>query len=1470
MLLSRKKKKVLTKTLSVILATTVLVTAFPVNISASDSDGNTGNHFKTVPAGDPYEGLPLFDGNPDHVDQYLDAYMDYIGIDGMLRYAMDQRGDYQLRNSATYSSSYADTTKRGKTVSWDNPNAGKRMPGAAQFTDAVQGISTDFPSQVGMGQTWNKELIYELGTVMGNEKLNTIQYNTSSGSGAATNHYLSTVNIMDSAALTDIRTNPLSGRIDEGFAEDPYLAGVLASTSAQGISGNTLPESEDFWQKAFVDTKHFSNYAAQWWRREGSNYSSARGLAEYQARSTYKGFSEGAFSAMMTSYGRTNGVPNAISPMINYVQNISKYPIYTLNDNGAENRFEVAGAFGNGYERKYAPYRVDQMIWQMLAGASGGHQQNTSYPGINDNHIALIEAVQSGKYGIKAEDFEEIAKAQVLVLVRNGVLNERDENNLPKNYPFSSKLWQNTGASSPGQTYNYKNQDSQDTALKSAQESIVLLKNSGNVLPLSKDANFIVAGGLADNRYKTTYSGSTPAEKGMGLSPLGGIASAIGKNVSELDYVSAGKKIAIKANNGKYLSINSSGNVTATSESFKSDSTAQFEVFSWGQADSASLRVVNNEVTAQNGKWLNNGTNVTTANSGNFEVSKMTSGFASAAGPVGVVRREYNNDGRVRYVSNAFSTSFFPSFETLYYGSGRYMSLTNPTTGALGQTAELGSNRSAASFADSAEMFRTEDTLFTEETIKQAGEEVSQNYEYAIVVVGASARHSAGEGSDRIDLDLGREQYELVKNVSAKFPGKTVVVLKSSAPVLMEEIQSNPDVAAILYQPYAGQYDGLSLGQAIFGDYAPTGRMTHTWYADMSALPAATKDMVAEGVERNVASTGNRVMTIQDMDPAFKIDLTNSDPIDTKLTYMYTDAKVTYPFGYGLGYSDFKYSNLQVPGNIQVEKGVFHVTVDITNIGSMETSEVVQLYASALDSPYGNYAPKQQLISFEKITLAPGEKKEVVLEVDPQDLAVWNTNKSKLSVLSGNYSLSAGKSSVDAQLTAKVNVVGETLGTLDASSQPIDVFANSFASSDVTYREKSRQGTMDALKSNNVTEGYYAVMAQEEGAWSAIKNVNLTGAKQFNLSAAAQKEGGEIEIRMDSHDGPLLAVASVPVTESVNYQLSDSDVGVTELGYVNVNADLLDEVSGVKDLYLVFKALDLRVSTLSVDSEPSNGTEASALLSGPSQIKAGSTLNVKYGLANLKDHQVLAEDITISYDAEELDFVSIQSLDESKYLIVGKDPEQAKETKGEIRFLAVRFAEAQSDPNGEIVNLEFKTKKKTQSGIANVMISKAIIAGEEGKETEIEGASYSVQIDVIDRSTLANLISESEAVYSAAVEGTKIGQYPVGSKQALRNAINEAQATYDNLNATEEELQQAVVSLNASLQAFKDSVITSTGGDNNGDDQVTVGDLAIVAKFYGVNASDDLWNTARAYDYNKDGRIDIEDLVWLALKIIKK
>lgn len=1116
-----------------------------------------------------YAGLPLFDADPEHLDTYLDVYMDYIGLDGMVRIALEKRNDYTLTNTYTFSSDYGDANLAGKTITWENDNTGKVIPGSPQFSspEAVQGYSTNFPAQIGVGQTWNKNLVAQEGNVVGTEKLY--------GSGSLSNEgsYLSDANQMVSTALTDVRANPLSGRIDEGYAEDPYLAAVMSDTMAAGVTGHDQEESDNgFWQMAFVDTKHFSNYLAQWQRNYGSFFNSARGLLEYVTRSTYKGFSNDNFGCFMTSYGTTNYVPNGMSPLINYVKQMSSYPISTINDNGAETAPQTR--LGNDYMDSYWTLRVEQIVGQALANASAGYQQRTEDSECDDLY-ATVYAIQNGKLGVTEADFVEQAKGAIINQIRGGILNERDENGMPKDYPFADIVTGDT-------VYDYTNEDHQAVSLAAAQESAVLLKNNG-VLPLDDDADVVVTGQLADALFTTTYAGTTYAGENMGLTPLGGIMAATDKDETALHYVTGTEQIKLQVN-GAYLKVDSKGNLGTQVDG----DVAIFNLYAWGQDDSISLQ----ETTT--GKWLTYTTGDDTTLEGvSLEEDAMHLGAGKTEDSEvvtsvmpGNMRREYVDDTNTsfRLLANTFTGGFFNDFEDSYYTEAVYL--------CVDEDGEL-SYKDPAGSADNIESVRTPDTVFTAEVVNTVAQDVYTDGDAAIVVIGVSPTFSAGEGTDRVDLDLGAEQYALCDAVAEKYPGKTVVVVKVSSPVNLQPLEDNENIGAILYQPYAGEYEGLALGRLLFGDVEPTGRLVNTWYNTTDVLPAIDQSVIHNGW----AKEG---ITLEDLDPARDVLMTNGDPYDTGLTYMYLDNNdaVTYEFGYGLTYGDVEYRSISAPDSVSADEP-FTVTVEVANLGQDKTTEVVELYIAANDSPYGDAAPKKQLVAFEKVSVPAASSTEVELTVDPKDFAVYSGADQDLTVLSGEYTLMAGRSSEDIQQTANVTVDGSALGVVDARERT-DVFASAFAANDVYYREYSRQSTIDSLKADSVTDGYYTVVSKEAGSWVAVANVNLNELKSLSMEVAAKDASGNIEVHLGSPDGQLLATVAVPVTQPNTYVLADSDAGdftgtsITELSFQTVTAELGD-VSGLgnETLYFVFQAPELRLASFSAETGDPIGGVAS-------------------------------------------------------------------------------------------------------------------------------------------------------------------------------------------------------------------------------------------------------------------------------------
>nr|WP_263327661.1 glycoside hydrolase family 3 C-terminal domain-containing protein [Neobacillus sp. Marseille-Q6967] len=1131
------------KALSVVLVTTL--TAGMVGFSDPTKSAEQNITFNKQ-SGGVFDGMPLFDGVPEHLDEFVDAYFDYTGLEGPAVYATGSRNHYTLQ--------------RG-------PNAGKVIPGALSAADNVQGISTDFPALVGMGQTWNKDLLTDIGKVMGSEKISTLKVkqgesNIHGGTNASTTVAFTVV--------SDMRINPLSGRFDEGFSEDAHMAAAMIDNMAAGLSGTDQEKSDDgFWMRAPVGTKHFSVYNAQWFRQTASNSAGARSIYEYQTRSPLKALSSGSVAGVMTSFGRTNGIPNILSPYQIHANNYSKYGVYSSPDFNGDQLVFQANMQGNGYDTQYATDRTNATILMILAKANAGRPGPNVQNALNDV-AAVVDAVEEGRYGVTKEDLIEAARPHVNQMVRVGIFNEVDENGIPKNYPFAQEA-----KDVRAELATFNEPEHQKVALQAAQESIVLLKNDGT-LPLEKNKKAAVSGVYADSRFKTTYSvGTTPKIENSGTSPLSAIIKANGAN--NVSYDPAVKVVALNSKlNGQTVTadvnapdVAKGSQLVTTSEPLDLNNPSHlFEVYNWGQ-EGYSLR------SLKNGNWVKSpntanaaveNTNTTALNLTNndWDLAQMV-GQTSAIPPT--IRMETNEDQSISLISSGFRTGFSGDFTNWYYSNGRF--ITTSSDGKLKASATtLGNAENAAK--------RNDDVKFEQTVVKEVGSEAVKRAEtddYAVVFVGAIPRHSAGEGNDRSDLNMSNADYELVEKVSSAFAAKgkkTVVVVKSSFPVGMEKIQNNPNVSAIVYQPYGGQYDSLALSQVLYGDYAPTGRLSSTWYADMSALPEINKYVIPEG---------NTTVTLDGVDPRFTVDMTNADPIESKLTYMYTDAEVTYPFGYGLSYSNFEYSDFNAPKSAN-ENGPIQVTVKVKNNGAVNTSEVVQLYAKNKKSAYGDYAPQKQLVSFEKVSLAAGETKTVTLTVDPNDLAIWDVNAADFLVEEGNYALMVGASSDDIRGEKEIAIAGDSLAALP-TNKAFNVFDHAFASNEVVYHEVSKARTAENLKDEKVVGGYHAVRSKQDGSWVALPKVVLTGSNKVTASVASDVAGGKITLHAGSLDSKPFAEINVPTTSKKTYTIENVGVTVNELGYTDVTVELgKNAPKGQQTIYVKFHAPDLRIDSL--------------------------------------------------------------------------------------------------------------------------------------------------------------------------------------------------------------------------------------------------------------------------------------------------
>ncbi len=1170
----RKRGSFWKKAIACLLASAVAIgTAIPMNgswtvFAAEEGQDAQRVTFAPAPAGHVYEGMPLFDGDPGHYESYLDAVIDYIGLEGAARFAFDTRGDYVLT---------------------EGKNAGKKIPGSLTFTDCVQGVSTDFPAIIGLGQSWNKELVKAVGNVLGNERVNKVDYSN-----------LSNINVMACTATSDLRINPLSGRFDEGFAEDPYLAATMVDEMATGVSGIQESGANGFWQKAVVTTKHFTTYNAQMLRTSASNNASARALLEYQPQSALKGFESGAVSGFMSSYGRTNGLPNIISPLINFAKSRAPYGVFSVTDNGS---VSSQSTYGNGFDSSYVPVIDDSeysgqgysAVGSLMAMANSSGASTTRNG--DRSFWTLVNQVRAGTYGVTEEDVENVARDQIGQLVRCGVLNA-DMNQ----YPFYGQ------SAGQGVTDDYNNANNQAVALQAAQESVVMLKNENHVLPLDKNDSVYVSGPMSVTRFKTTYAVSqSPQIENALYSTAAGIQAIGGKD--HVSYSVDGQVVNIKTSGGKYIALAEDG-VSLVAVDDK-EAAAKFEKYSWGQQGYTYKCV-------DNGKWMRGvvtgggwfgGGEVTAVEASGEETLEQISNSLEATYVTTTMpyrfRVESNEDGTLSYVLESYSESFMGTAPIQgYYQNGRYVKVGED--GKVSFTEKLTNKDTAAAL-------RTAEARFTEEVVADYGADTAaSDSDYAVVVVGAPTRHSSGEGCDRTDLHLGDGQYAQVANVAAAYPGKTIVVVQTNYPEIIQEFKDNPNVAAILVQPYAGQYGGYALGQILYGDAAPTGKLTATWYNTNDVLPAINGYSIPEGTN----------LTLNDLDPRFTTDMTNADPAQTRLTYLYANPEnVTYAFGAGLTYSEFAYSNLRMPSSISGDQESFEVSVDVQNTGSRDASEVVQLYMANANSAYGVYAPQTKLVSFEKVAIPAGQSKTVTLKVDMDDFALWNTNTSSYIVEAGTYQVNVGSSSADIRQSGSLAVTGESIGALDASSAPVNVFDSSYASSEVVYREVSKAHTAEALAkasrdsmenaAHNVAGGYYAVMGKQDGAWAAMKSVDLENVVSIKARVASRNEHSSIEVRADGAEGALLGTLDFHITPVNSYNAPETgkdpdaaiDLAVQELDYAMVEVKLDQKLQGVHDVYVVFKTPNARIDTIQFEKAVKEPADMSALTALVEKVK---------------------------------------------------------------------------------------------------------------------------------------------------------------------------------------------------------------------------------------------------------------------------
>ena len=285
-----------------------------------------------------------------------------------------------------------------------------------------------------------------------------------------------------------------------------------------------------------------------------------------------------------------------------------------------------------------------------------------------------------------------------------------------------------------------------------------------------------------------------------------------------------------------------------------------------------------------------------------------------------------------------------------------------------------------------------EDFVTTSEALTNEALEAARNAEAVIVFAGLPESFET-EGADRTNLDMPAAQNELIEKLAEVNPN-IAVVLHNGAPVAMPWINKVP---AILECYLGGENIGSAQVNLLFGKANPCGKLAETFPLRIEDTPCymyypgnGRTCLYAEGIF---------------------------------VGYRWYDARkmpVLFPFGHGLSYTSFEYSDLKLSKTAFKDTDGVEVSLIVKNTGAVDGKEIVQLYVS--DKTGVEIRPEKELKGFEKVFLKAGESKVVSFKLDQRSFAYWNTDTKQWYAASGTYEIIIGASSRDLRLSAKVDV----------------------------------------------------------------------------------------------------------------------------------------------------------------------------------------------------------------------------------------------------------------------------------------------------------------------------------------------------------------------------------------------------------------------------------------------------------------
>jgi beta-glucosidase len=778
---------------------------------------------------------------------------------------------------------------------------------------------TSYPQAIGMAATWDSISLYKMADYSALEG-RAIQ-NKAIELGRTRERYLGltywTPNI-------NIFRDPRWGRGQETYGEDPFLTAMLARAFVHGLQGD-----DPKYLKAAACAKHFAVHSGPEPSRHVDNFNPTT----YDLWDTYlPAFKELVTKAnvagVMCAYNAVNTQPCCANDLLmnDILRKQWNFTGYVTSDCWAIDDF----------------FKYHKTHRDSVTAAVDGVMHGTDIECGTSVYYTLYNGVKSGL--IKEEQLDVSLRRLFMIRYRLGMFD-----------PPSMVKYAQTPASA------LEAPEHKALALKMAQQSIVLLKNENNVLPLKKTIKKIaVLGPNADNRISVlgNYNGN-PSKV---VSLLEGLKEKLGSNV-EIIYVPAIN--FINDTMLAYLDISSyygwDGDQGFKAEYFNNRELSGEPVtrrvnqidFSWQEG-----QVVTEDIRANN-----------------FSARYSTDYVPTADGETTF---EVEADDGYRFLING--KQVINAWQRNRWGARTYK-LPTKKDSVYKLVLEYWQGEGKANVALRAGNFKRTDFTAVANKVKDAD---------VIIFAGGISPQLEGEempvnapgfnGGDRTSILLPAIQTELMKKLRSTGKPVVFVMMTGSAIAIPWE---NENIPAIINAWYGGQSAGTAIADVLFGDYNPAGRLPVTFYKSDNDLPAFSD-----------YSMNNR-------------------------TYRYFKGEALYPFGYGLSYTSFKYDMINVPATVASGKNVT-VSARVTNAGKLDGEEVVQLYIS--HQGVQGKVPLRALKGFQRISLKAGESKKVSFTLTPEQLSLVSED-GKMLEPKGKVVISIGGGQPDIKNKATSNVI---------------------------------------------------------------------------------------------------------------------------------------------------------------------------------------------------------------------------------------------------------------------------------------------------------------------------------------------------------------------------------------------------------------------------------------------------------------